>query len=100
MSLCIRYALIYTHTLSLEQENFTLPTRYDSGNCLIGLEATLAEGSGIYRTETKERMVITIQCCVSMYIKNFLLYDIRSTRLGTELIAHFFFNGNIKYCFH
>lgn len=96
------YALIYTHRFprASKEKNFTFPTRYDSGNCLIRLEATLAESSGIYRTETKKRMLITIKYWVSMYIKTFLLQDSKFMRLRTELIAYLFFNRNIKYYFH
>lgn len=59
------YSLIYTHSFlrAKKWKIFTLPIRYESGLCLTGLEASLAESSGIYSAEALERMSITIQGC-------------------------------------
>lgn len=53
------YSLTYTHSFprARKEKIFTLPIRYNSGICLIGLEVTLAESSGIYSAETMERML-------------------------------------------
>lgn len=67
------YSLIYTHSLpkARKEKIFTLPIRYNSAICLKGLEATLAESSGIYSTETMDRMLIASQCYVSKCINFF-----------------------------
>lgn len=81
------YSLTYTHSFprARKEKIFSLLIRYNSNVCLIGLEATLAENSGIYSAETMEGMLSIIQYCASVNIEIFLFQHSKSLRLRTEV---------------
>lgn len=95
------YALIDTHSLPRARKG-NIFTFYKTWFCSLSQRTR----SYSYRKQwhlqcwDQERMLITIQCCSSVYIKMFLFWDSESMRLKAELVIHFFFNRNVKCNFY